>query len=105
MNVATCFTLSCLLSTSLLVNVSFVAARSVQIAHIAKDESGVDDICTLPPEISLVQCLAAIPRYYHNATAASCQSYDYGGCGGTKNLFVTLNECQLACERNATIKN
>ena len=55
------------------------------------------DPCSLPP----VQgpCEALIPRYFHNITSSKCEKFYYGGCGGNKNNFKNIKECEKNCKR------
>src|SRR5262245_5716352 len=53
------------------------------------------DICELPADPG--PCDAAIPRWYHDATAGTCAQFVYGGCGGNANNFATLAECEAGC--------
>jgi len=54
--------------------------------------------CSLPPvEPSPFSCLAFIPSWTFNSTAGECQSFVYGGCGKTANLFDSQDACNLAC--------
>lgn len=55
--------------------------------------------CALPraeggPELT---CLAAIPKFYHNAETKQCEEFYYGGCGGNTNRFDTKEECEAKC--------
>lgn len=42
-------------------------------------------------------CTRKQPRYYYNKQADSCQSFDWGGCGGNQNNFGTIEDCQRKC--------
>ena len=55
-------------------------------------------VCQLPSDSG--PCLASMPRYYFNAAKGVCEEFTYGGCGGNKNNFVTLEECNLECNPN-----
>lgn len=57
------------------------------------------DICSMPEDGGL--CLASIPRWWYNRVTNQCQSFIYGGCGGNKNNFKTLIECDNRCRRNS----
>ena len=57
-----------------------------------------DSKCNLPPvNPSPFSCLAAIPSWTFNSTAGKCESYMYGGCGKTANLFSSQDDCNAAC--------
>jgi len=59
------------------------------------------DICTLPPILTKnnVSCFGFIPSWTYNAAAGQCQSYVYGGCGKTANLFSSQEECKAKCDQ------
>lgn len=90
---STYLTLFCLLVASLLANFPPVSARNLRLGD-------QDDICTLPPYVGGNLCEGYAEAFYYNATVANCQMFVYGLCGGTANLFYTLNECQAACGRS-----
>uniref|UniRef100_A0ABM5G4L6 Actinia tenebrosa protease inhibitors-like n=1 Tax=Pogona vitticeps TaxID=103695 RepID=A0ABM5G4L6_9SAUR len=52
-------------------------------------------VCHLPAEPG--PCDAAIIRFFYDSVAKTCARFIYGGCGGNKNNFRTLEECQRAC--------
>ena len=54
-------------------------------------------ICSLPPWIGPITCLASFPRYFYNSTSGMCEFFIYGGCRGTQNNFETLAECKMTC--------
>ncbi|XP_057369807.1 BPTI/Kunitz domain-containing protein-like [Daphnia carinata] len=54
--------------------------------------------CSLPPvEPSNISCFAFIPSWTFNSATGVCDSFVYGGCGGTANLFETLAQCNAIC--------
>lgn len=42
--------------------------------------------------------MAYIPRYFYNSTSGQCEQFIYGGCGGNKNNFESVNDCQVVCK-------
>ncbi|KAJ0005392.1 hypothetical protein NQD34_015286 [Periophthalmus magnuspinnatus] len=42
-------------------------------------------------------CKALKPRYYFNIDSGSCEMFDYGGCKGNDNNFLTKEECEETC--------
>lgn len=36
-------------------------------------------------------------RWFYNATIRSCVQFDYGGCGGNFNNFLSEKKCQEVC--------
>ncbi|CAG0880940.1 unnamed protein product [Darwinula stevensoni] len=65
------------------------------------------DVCDLPPIKSpsgnrpQPSCTGFFPKWTFNASSESCERYIYGGCGRTKNLFDTVEECQATCQSRA----
>ena len=58
-----------------------------------------NNFCGLDPVTGPVACEAYIPSYFYNATSRKCEKFIYGGCGGTRNRFSTLDECQATCSQ------
>jgi hypothetical protein len=59
------------------------------------------EFCSLPPDDSVntgVACMGYFPIYFYNATTKACESYIYGGCGGTLNQFESQDACQKAAD-------
>ncbi|KAM6349136.1 tissue factor pathway inhibitor isoform 3-T4 [Alca torda] len=42
-------------------------------------------------------CKAIHMRYYFNIQSQECEIFEYGGCHGNENNFLTLEECQKKC--------
>jgi hypothetical protein len=42
-------------------------------------------------------CRASFARYFYNSTAAKCEMFVYGGCGGNSNNFNSQSECESQC--------
>ncbi|KAM8806597.1 tissue factor pathway inhibitor [Eudromia elegans] len=42
-------------------------------------------------------CKAIHMRYYFNLQSRECEIFEYGGCYGNENNFLTLEECQETC--------
>ncbi|NXJ85414.1 TFPI1 inhibitor, partial [Trogon melanurus] len=42
-------------------------------------------------------CKAIHVRYYFNIQSRECEVFEYGGCHGNENNFLTLEECQKNC--------
>ncbi|XP_026580626.1 kunitz/BPTI-like toxin [Pseudonaja textilis] len=59
--------------------------------------SGQDrpSFCYLPADTG--PCEALIIRFYYNSTLNKCQKFNYGGCRGNANNFVTKDECHRTC--------
>ena len=56
-----------------------------------------NDACNGPATAGDASCSAAFPYWTHDAKTGLCAPIIYGGCGGTKNLYKTLEDCQKAC--------
>nr|XP_033802467.1 tissue factor pathway inhibitor isoform X2 [Geotrypetes seraphini] len=52
-------------------------------------------ICAMKQDGGL--CKATIERFYFNIHSHKCEPFEYGGCGGNENNFLTLEECQKKC--------
>ncbi|NXX80477.1 TFPI1 inhibitor, partial [Urocolius indicus] len=42
-------------------------------------------------------CKAIHMRFYFNIQSHECEIFEYGGCHGNENNFLTLEECQKTC--------
>uniref|UniRef100_A0A3P9PU58 BPTI/Kunitz inhibitor domain-containing protein n=1 Tax=Poecilia reticulata TaxID=8081 RepID=A0A3P9PU58_POERE len=51
--------------------------------------------CTLPSEIG--RCRALLPRWYYDMVKKGCMPFNYGGCGGNANNFLTWFSCFRRC--------
>ncbi|XP_063438149.1 chelonianin-like [Mytilus trossulus] len=51
--------------------------------------------CRLPKQSG--SCKASFLRYYFDVYSKQCKTFRYGGCGGNRNNFRTLKECQEKC--------
>ena len=54
-----------------------------------------NNFCGLDPEIGF--CLTYYLLYFYNATSIKCEKFGYGGCGGNRNKFAGVDECQRVC--------
>jgi len=57
----------------------------------------IDSACEGPATMGEVMCDAYIPAWTHDVATGLCQPMIYGGCSGTKNLYMRLEDCQAAC--------
>ncbi|XP_067410633.1 uncharacterized protein [Emydura macquarii macquarii] len=58
-------------------------------------QGAVTDLCHLPSVCG--NCKARFPRFFYNWSSQACEQFVYGGCGGNKNNFETLEECIQTC--------
>ncbi|CAF0795267.1 unnamed protein product [Brachionus calyciflorus] len=42
-------------------------------------------------------CNALLDRFYFNSTSYTCEPFDYGGCGGNSNNFLSEKDCRDKC--------
>lgn len=63
----------------------------------ASGGGGWGEACSGPPTTSDASCKGAFVYYTHDADRGLCRPFLYGGCGGTENLYPTLEACQAAC--------
>lgn len=59
------------------------------------DDFPAPDFCYQP--LDLGYCRGSIQRYYHEPKTRSCQAFSFSGCGGNRNNFMSLPECQDSC--------
>ncbi|XP_018320851.1 U-actitoxin-Avd3q [Agrilus planipennis] len=62
--------------------------------YIAEEDP--EEICKLPPVKGF--CRALLPRWRYDAAARKCVEFNYGGCGGNANNFMTNEDCMKRCE-------
>ena len=43
------------------------------------------------------ECYAQLMRYVYDTETGSCRPFTYGGCGGNRNRFTSLHECENTC--------
>jgi len=55
-----------------------------------------DPLCFEPAQSGRHMCRGFFPRFTWSQDKG-CHSIIYGGCGGGRNLFVTVDECEAAC--------
>lgn len=50
-----------------------------------------------PPTRSLRMCMVMYQAFFYNQTTHACHSFLHRGCGGSRNSFFSLDECQNTC--------
>ncbi|XP_048750942.2 kielin/chordin-like protein [Ostrea edulis] len=60
------------------------------------DKSCENRRCSLPPEVGL--CRASLPRWWYNPEVEKCEMFEYSGCEGNDNKFLTWEDCVRECE-------
>ena len=67
-------------------------------ASVDSSDSDGGNICELPPVLpGPLGCLAFQTKWSFSKSEGGCVKKSYGGCGGTANLFDSLEECQETC--------
>lgn len=52
-------------------------------------------ICNLEPDVGA--CRGAYRRFYYNPSKQACEAFEYGGCRGNQNNFLTNEICMSTC--------
>ncbi|XP_066276574.1 cysteine-rich motor neuron 1 protein-like [Branchiostoma lanceolatum] len=60
-----------------------------------KPDARSADTCAEPKKVGL--CRAARRRFYFDSSERKCKSFIYGGCGGNRNNFLTMRDCETTC--------
>jgi hypothetical protein len=50
-------------------------------------------------------CSNTFQRFYYNQTDKKCLPFDYTGCGGNLNNFITENECNIMCLNGTNVED
>ncbi|KAK0420841.1 hypothetical protein QR680_014918 [Steinernema hermaphroditum] len=58
-------------------------------------------ICSLPPLQGTSCGSHHLTRYYFNIVTAQCSSFQYNGCDGNQNNFVSMTQCNNFCMSSA----
>jgi len=58
-------------------------------------------VCRGPPDSG--RCLGYSQRYYYSVESDSCIGFIYGLCGGNKNNFGSVEECQETCSSKTDV--
>uniref|UniRef100_A0A0R3RY28 BPTI/Kunitz inhibitor domain-containing protein n=1 Tax=Elaeophora elaphi TaxID=1147741 RepID=A0A0R3RY28_9BILA len=64
-------------------------------------------VCTLPREIGNCRhkkSELSVTRFYFDIKTGTCRSFNYSGCGGNDNNFLTLDQCHGFCLAQYTCK-
>ncbi|XP_060752252.1 protein AMBP [Tachysurus vachellii] len=61
-----------------------------------------DDSCKGVPDPG--PCFGMLHRYHYNSSIMTCQRFDYGGCMGNQNNFLTEKECLQTCRTEAACR-
>ncbi|XP_035677445.1 tissue factor pathway inhibitor-like isoform X2 [Branchiostoma floridae] len=58
-------------------------------------EDHIHATCSMPVEKG--NCQSSFQRYFYDPTTSKCDVFTFTGCGGNKNNFMSLYDCQSAC--------
>ncbi|XP_067868988.1 protein AMBP-like [Heterodontus francisci] len=58
--------------------------------------------CQLIPDAG--PCFGHASRFYYNHTSMTCEKFNYGGCLGNRNNFITERECLQTCRTVAACR-
>uniref|UniRef100_A0A5F8H2L8 BPTI/Kunitz inhibitor domain-containing protein n=1 Tax=Monodelphis domestica TaxID=13616 RepID=A0A5F8H2L8_MONDO len=68
---------------------------------------GIPSYCNLP--LNIDSCNGnyqeAKIQFFYNSTARSCEPFDYKGCRGNRNNFLTRKMCQDNCKESIPDKS
>lgn len=57
-------------------------------------------VCSLPPLQGTLCGSHQLTRYYFNIVTGQCSQFQYSGCDGNQNNFVSLSQCNNFCMSN-----
>lgn len=52
-------------------------------------------VCSM--EVDIGSCRGLYKRFYYNPSTQSCREFEYGGCRGNQNNFLTSELCMTSC--------
>uniref|UniRef100_A0A8C5REL3 BPTI/Kunitz inhibitor domain-containing protein n=1 Tax=Laticauda laticaudata TaxID=8630 RepID=A0A8C5REL3_LATLA len=77
-----------------------LSSSYLAFAGVGPFPSLLPNICSLPPVPG--SCFALLKRWYYDSELRQCLEFNYGGCGGNSNNFLTqegyLPSCKLLPE-------
>ncbi|XP_034048915.1 protein AMBP [Thalassophryne amazonica] len=84
--------------------------RNVVLATVAVDTDGSGagpmlfnpEDCKATPDSG--PCFGLFPRYYYNSTTMTCDLFNFGGCMGNHNNFLTERGCLQRCRTEAVCR-
>lgn len=53
------------------------------------------ELCGAEPDVG--PCRAMFPHWYYDSTLGRCKGFNYGGCRGNKNNYVSERSCMDTC--------
>lgn len=59
------------------------------------DYETAKNVCNM--EVDTGSCRGLYKRFYYNPSTQSCEEFEYGGCRGNQNNFLTSELCMTSC--------
>ena len=69
--------------------------HSIVFSFYRNGETIPVSVCDMPKAEGA--CNGAFPRYFYNSKTGHCEAFEYSGCLGNQNRFLTMNECTNRC--------
>jgi len=76
-----------------------VAVQDEQIANaneLTRPASAAKQICSLPEDIG--ECDNKITRFRWDSRLRECVRFEWSGCGGNSNNFISIDKCKNRCQ-------
>ena len=64
-------------------------------------ESAADNVPLCEKAKAEGACGGNFTRYFYNKESGQCEEFNYSGCLGNNNRFMTMGECNAACGHKA----
>ncbi|XP_032904754.1 inter-alpha-trypsin inhibitor-like isoform X1 [Amblyraja radiata] len=61
-----------------------------------------EESCQLAPDSGA--CFQSLRMFFYNQSSMTCETFNYGGCLGNKNRFVTEQQCLQTCRTVAACR-
>ncbi|XP_037910963.1 PI-stichotoxin-She2a-like [Hermetia illucens] len=74
---------------------ALVLLAAIALSVSSANSASLPDECSGPMQVGL--CDALLERFYFDPVKKSCEQFYYGGCGGNRNNFERLEDCQQKC--------
>ncbi|XP_048850375.1 tissue factor pathway inhibitor 2 [Brienomyrus brachyistius] len=68
-----------------------------------RPQRNIPQICNRP--LDKGTCVASIPRFYFDPASRSCEEFQYTGCGGNSNNFISREGCTRVCVQGMFMKS
>uniref|UniRef100_A0A1A9WWD5 BPTI/Kunitz inhibitor domain-containing protein n=1 Tax=Glossina brevipalpis TaxID=37001 RepID=A0A1A9WWD5_9MUSC len=80
-----------------------IVAAIISATSVAAFSDDMNSACDLPPAAMVsrrsVGCSSRLPSWTYNAKFNQCTQFEYNGCGGNRNRFYTLYDCERECKK------